>query len=207
VDLTRPYAVVTPTLDGAVLSALTGTTRPLTGREVSRLAGRRNHSGTLEVLNRLTEQGIVNRREAGSALLYTLNREHLAAPAVESLVNLRVELIRRLGDVVTAWKPLPFHASVFGSTARGDGNEASDIDLFLVRPDGVTAEQVEWSEQVDRLAGQVMRWTGNRASIAQVGLDELPRLMQEPPSIIAELRTDAITLFGPEPSRLFEDSR
>ena len=205
-NLSRPYAVVSPTLDGAVLAALAGTTRPLTGREVARLAGRRNHSGALDVLNRLTEQGIVSRQEAGSALLYTLNREHLAAPAVESLMNLRLELIRRLEEVIAGWRPVPVHASVFGSAARGDGDSASDVDLFLVRPDGVHAEDSLWRDQVNRLSELVKLWTGNRASIAEVGLDELPRLTTEPPPIIAELRADAVTLVGAEPSRLFERS-
>ncbi len=139
-DLSRPYAAISPTLDGTVLAVLAATTRPLTGREVARLAGRRNHSGVLAVLNRLTEQGVANRQEAGRALLYTLNREHLVTPAVESLANLRLEFLRRLKEAIRGWAVAPIHVSLFGSAARGDGNSASDIDLFIVRPDYVSAE-------------------------------------------------------------------
>src|SRR4051794_10747130 len=95
-DLSRPYTALCPSLDGDVLVTLAGTRRPLTGREVARLAGRRSHVGVRDVLARLVEQGLVDRQEAGSALLYTLNREHLAAPAVAVLAGMRSDLVRRL---------------------------------------------------------------------------------------------------------------
>lgn len=73
-DVTRPYTAICPTLDNDVLSVLGGTSRPLTGREVSRLASRKSHTGVRAVLNRLSEHGLVDRTEAGRALLFTLNR-------------------------------------------------------------------------------------------------------------------------------------
>lgn len=186
-----------------MLSVLAGTNRPLTGREVARLAGRASHSGALEALNRLTEHGLVDRQEAGRALLYTLNRDHLATPAVEALANLRGELIQRLQQAFADWVPAPVHASVFGSVARGDGDTTSDVDLFIVRPAGVSDDDDRWREQVDTLAIRVKRWSGNRMSVAEVGGDELPRLGREEPPILAELAADAVTLAGPAPATLF----
>ncbi len=131
----RPHTAVCPTLDSEVLNVLVGTTRPLTGREIARLAGRPSHSGVLDVLHRLAEHGLVERQEAGRALLFTLNREHLAASAVELLANMRHELFSRLRRAIENWEVAPSHVSLFGSAARGEGDTQSDIDLFVVSPE------------------------------------------------------------------------
>lgn len=197
-DVARPYTALCPTLDSGVLSVLAGTTRPLTGREVARLLGRSSHSGVVGVLNRLAEQGVVDRAEAGRALLFTLNREHLVAGAVDVLAGMRAELLRRLRDAIAGWEIPPVHVCMFGSAARGEGGLDSDIDLFVVRPGAVPEEDARWREQLDELARRVVRWTGNRAGIAEVSEAEIERLRDDAPPILAELRADAITLAGPE---------
>lgn len=197
-DVAKPYAAVCPTLHSEVLNVLAGTTRPLTGREIARLAGRNSHSGVLDVLNRLAEHGLVERQEAGRAFLYKLNRDHLAAPAVEVLANMRSELLSRLRRAIENWEVTPFHVSLFGSVARGDGGTESDVDLFIVRPSKLVDEDPRWRRQVDQLATSVFRWTGNRAGIAEVGEDEIPRLQRDEPPIVSELSSDAIVLTGPE---------
>lgn len=199
-DVARPEAVISPTLDGAVLTVLARTNRPLTGREVARLLERRSHGGVLDALNRLSKQGIVDRQEAGRALLYTLNRDHLAAPVVERLADLRLELLRRFGEAIAAWEIAPVHASLFGSFARGDGDAESDIDVFIVRPDRVGEDDPIWREQLDSLSSHAFRWTGNRVSIAEVAAKEIRRLKRDSPPIVGELRSDAIVIAGPEVS-------
>lgn len=204
-DVARPYAAVCPTLDAGVLSVLAGTTRPLTGREIARLLGRPSHSGVLDTLSRLTEHGLVDREEAGRAFLFTLNREHLAAPAADSLAQMRSELFDRLGRLVDSWEIAPVHVSLFGSVARGEGDTSSDIDLFVVRPQRVEREDARWRDQLDLLANKVQRWTGNPAGIAEVGEEEIPRLRKEEPPILAELRADAITIAGAEAAALLSE--
>lgn len=196
-DVTRPYTAICPTLDSDVLSVLAGTSRPLTGREVSRLVGRKSHTGVRAVLNRLSEHGLVDRQEAGRALLFTLNREHLAAPAVTLLAGMRAELVQRLRRSIESWSVVPIHASVFGSAARGDGDTKSDIDLFIVRPKDIDDDDPVWRQQLDRLATSVHRWTGNHAGITEVAEIEIPRLREKAPPTVAELKRDAVLLFGP----------
>lgn len=196
-DLAHPYHAICPTLDGAVLSTLAGTSRPLSGREVARLAGRGSHSGTLDVLNRLTEQGVVDRQEAGRALLYTLNRDHLAVPAVTAMASIRLRLIESLRDALKGWSISPVHAWLFGSMARGEGDTHSDIDIFLVRPSTVVdPDSGPWDDQVDQLSNAVRRWTGNHAGIVQVSAGEFSRLAREGSPVIGELAADAIALSG-----------
>lgn len=203
-DISRPYTAVCPTLDSEVLVALAGTTRPSTGRGVARLLHRgESHKGVLNVLSRLVDQGLVHRQEAGRALLYTLNRDHLAFPAVEVLAGMRSELITRVRRAMKEWEIGPAHASLFGSAARGDGNIESDIDLFLVRPAEISEDEPRWRSQLNRLAGDVERWSGNHASLVEISADDLDRLATEQPPVVADLISDGIVLVGQDPASLF----
>lgn len=195
-DVGRPYASLVPTLDGAVVTTLAGTTRPLTGREVSRLVGKKSHAGVLRVLNRLADQGLVGRQEAGRALLYSLNRDHLAAPAVLVLAGMRDELLRRIRGAMNEWEIAPVHASLFGSTARADGDTSSDVDLLVIRPRKLAEDEPSWRRQLDALAASVLAWTGNRLSISEVSETDLHRVREEGPPILRELDEDAIHLAG-----------
>jgi predicted nucleotidyltransferase/DNA-binding MarR family transcriptional regulator len=201
--LGAPHLVVLSPAEGGVLAVLAGTERPLSGREVARIGGQ-PRSTVARVLRRLVEHGVVEAREAGAGatLLYLLNREHLATEPLEALITLRSRLIARIRDELAMWSLRPFHASLFGSTARGDGNTRSDIDLFLVRPMGVPADDPNWREQLDRLTTRIERWTGNRASLADISLDDVARLARERPPVVRELEHEAITLEGPPAHKL-----
>lgn len=193
-DLSNPSAAVVPSLDGAVLAVLAGTTLPLTGREIHRLAGRGSQHGIQRVLHRMDEHGLVDVLRAGPANLYTLNRDHVAADAVLVLAALRARLFQRIRENLDSWPVQPVAAAVFGSAARGDGTAESDVDVFVVRPDDVNAEDEIWSDLVDGLAQAVMRWSGNRASIIQATRGEIQQMVERAAPIVAELRRDAVAL-------------
>ena len=205
-DLSKPWALIRSPIDMAVVLVLHGTTRPLTGREVARLARTGSQPAVNAVLRRLTDDGLVRAEQAGNAFLYTLNRAHLAAPALERLAGIRAELERRLRTEIAAWDIAPAHASLFGSAARGDGDTRSDIDLFVVRPPKVAEDDPEWRAQLEQLADHVYAWTGNHAGLSEVAAAELRRLRRERPPIVEELRHDAITLAGPPPGELLKAS-
>ena len=195
-DLSAPFQAIFPSVDSAVLTVLSGSTKPRTGREVARLADR-SQTAAQAVLSRFVDQGLVFMEEAGQARLYTLNRDHLAAVPIADLANLRLALFRRLGDEVFAfWRPRPLHVSVFGSMARGDGGPDSDIDIFLVRPHGIDEDDGKWQGQVEALAQNVFRWTGNHAGIAEVSEGDLEHLRRDRPAIVASLRADAVDIAG-----------
>jgi hypothetical protein len=195
-DVARPYTAVCPTLDGDVLHVLAGTTMALTGRQVALLTGRTSHSGVLDSLHRLTEHGLVTRVELSRAYLFALNRDHLAAPAVEMLANLREKLIEEIRSTVGEWQIAPLHVSLFGSAARGDGGTQSDIDIFVVRAGDVDESEPLWRDQIDDLSGQVQRWTGNHASVVERDESQLASLRETQPPIFGELLSDAIVISG-----------
>lgn len=195
-DVARPYAAVCPTLDGDVLEALAGTTMALTGRQVALLTGRKSHSGVLAVLNRLTEHGLVSRIELNHASLFALNRDHLAAPAVEILAGMRKALFDELRKVIDDWSITPVHVSLFGSAARGDGDTRSDFDLLVVRPDSIDQDEPAWRSQIDDLADLILRRTGNHASVVERDDSGMERLRTAEAPILSEMLADAFVLSG-----------
>src|SRR5205823_14842977 len=71
---------------------------------------------------------------------YRLNRDHLAAKWIEKLSALRLELIAGLRATLQGWRPAADLAILFGSVARGRGDEQSDVDILLVRSEEHTSE-------------------------------------------------------------------
>jgi predicted nucleotidyltransferase len=167
----------------------------LTGRRVAELVGH-SQRGVLMALDRFVEHGLVRRTAAGRALMHELNRDHLAAPAVELLAGIRTEFLTRLRAAFAQWEMAPVHASFFGSAARGDGDTRSDIDLFVVRPQCVEEATPEWRSQVEALVEDVGNWTGNHVTVIEQDEADMGRLRRTKPSVLNELRRDAIDLAG-----------
>jgi predicted nucleotidyltransferase len=207
-NLRRPHATVTGgALEGDVLAVLAGTTKPLTGRQVGRMAGHGSDRGIRIALNRLAEQGLVHAQDAPPAVLYTLNRDHIAAPIVFALASLRSDLLTRLRSSLEAWEIPPVHASLFGSAARGEADVDSDIDVFVLRPASVDVEQSTWRAQLDALARDIERWTGNAASVSELSEADLVPLAAGRPPIVEEISRDGVTLAGVPADRLFGGGR
>jgi predicted nucleotidyltransferase len=206
-DVGRPYAAVASGIEGEALMVLAGTTAPLTGRQIARLVRRGTSPSVSAALERLTAQGLVHRQQAGRAYLHTLNRDHVAAPAVVLLADLRSELLRRLRDTFERWDPAAVHASMFGSAARADGDAESDIDLLVVRPAGIDEEDSRWRGQLEALNDAVHAWTGNHAGVIELGEADLEQLRRDPPAIVGDLRADGIDLAGVSVRDLLKEHR
>jgi nucleotidyltransferase-like protein len=204
-DMAFPHSVVSPTLEGDVLLVLAGTTRPLSGRDVARLVRRGTPAAVAAALTRLVHQGLVLREEVGGAYLHTLNRDHLAAPAVLVLAGMRTELLERLRGAVGEWEVQPTSAALFGSAARGDGDADSDIDVLVLRPAQVDDEDERWRAQLERLADDIRAWTGNHASLIEVAEADLPGLLEQGPPVLENLRSEAIHLAGLPPAQLLSE--
>jgi predicted nucleotidyltransferase len=100
----------------------------------------------------------------GRNQVHELNRDHVAAEAAILLADLRLGLWERFRSELGSWKVKPLYAAVFGSATRGDGDQRSDIDLLLVRPNRAVAMD-RWEVQLDSLRELVQRWTGNHLQI------------------------------------------
>lgn len=185
-DVSAPVRVLTPTLDGPILIALAGTTAPLTLADLTRLLDPASKSGIRSSCLRLVAQGVVLQVPGG----YVLNRDHLAWPAIEALANLRIELLRRIGLVADTWPTAPALLGVFGSFARRDGDELSDIDLLLVSP----SPDVE--AHASELAEHVRAWTGNSCNVMTLSPADIHRLHTNREKILEEWNRDLEVIRG-----------
>lgn len=195
-DLSKPLAIITPTVDAAVLTVLAGARTAFTGRQIHQIAGQHSERGVRDALQRLCAQGIVSRERVGASNLYVLNRAHLAARYIEGLVGLRAELISRSGETLAKWEVLPVFGAMFGSAARGDMRVDSDIDLFIVRPKGVDADDLRWVGQLSDLASLVTGWTGNDARILELSEDEVRIGLVSGERVLVDIKEQGIVFFG-----------
>lgn len=222
-DLSDPTRSVTPTLDGPVLAVLAAAGRPLTVGQVAQQAARGSEIGIRRSLARLVEQGIVRAIWMGRNQVHELNRDHVAADIAVSLADLRSRLWGRFRDEFKVWKVRPLYACVFGSAARSDGDESSDIDLLVVHPPfpgerkpqrlnpslgsqisdalgtfAVASENsdaaAQWESQLDALRDAVEGWTGNRLQIVDLSFHEWRHPEAAHHALLDEIRNDGIEL-------------
>lgn len=171
-DAAHPLAVVTPTLDGDVLTHLALADAAFTPGQLQRLMPHATVAGVRRVLKRLTEQGVVTMSSAGvTARAYALNREHLAADAIIELATQVPRLLARIEGRLGSWAEPAIYAAVFGSMARQHATTSSDVDIFLVR--STESRDEVWLPQVEALESAVARWTGNDARAFVVDEDRL----------------------------------
>ncbi len=134
----------------SVLRVLFHAGKPLTGRQVQRLAGLANLAA-MQSLRKLADLSIVSCRRAGRAYQYELKRDHwavekLIAPLFENEgkgIDLAVELLagKLRGECLAAY--------LYGSALNAGTGPAGDLDLFVV----VKREEDKNSLEKDVLPG------------------------------------------------------
>ena len=196
-DVSNPMSCVVPSAHGPVLAVLAGTTMPLTGRKIAELSNPKvSQPRVARILRELTDAGLVERTPAGSSSLFELNREHLAAGAVETLATLRQQLWARIAEHAGTWTHPPVAVVVYGSAARGDGDIGSDIDLLVVRPADVGDDDPAWHDALTDLASRVARWTGNPCEVLDRSEEELATMAADGERLLTEIRRDGRAVVG-----------
>lgn len=171
-QLNKPFATVTPTLDGDVLAVLASADVTFTISQVQRILTKASGEGIRKVLNRLTAQGVVLHDEVGRTHTYRLNVEHLAAEPIRMLSRLNSTFLSRLKEHFDdKWCKDLKYAAVFGSASTGRMKLDSDIDLFLVRS-ADSEDDDAWDQRLTELARLVTAWTGNDGRIVEYTEDE-----------------------------------
>lgn len=190
-----PARSLVPTVDAPVLLALHATTGRLTGRRLATLAGA-SHTAVNAILARLTHAGIVLAERHGSAVLYRGNRDHVGWAVVEALAGLRQAALNVMRAELDAWEVPPVSALCFGSFARGDGDEDSDIDVLLIRPPDVGQREETWDLQRQALRERVHRTTGNDCQVLDIDLERLLAHVELDDPLVSSWRDEGVLLAG-----------
>jgi predicted nucleotidyltransferase len=159
----------------------------------------------------------------GRNQVHELNHDHIAAGIAVALAGLRSELWKRLREELRNWHPKPLYASVFGSAARGDGDESSDIDVLLVHPlfpgekkpkrmnatlsslfsdalgdfvasSGDLDPAPQWERNIDQLRERVQAWTGNRLQVVDLSFHDWRYPDESSQLLFSEIQRDGIEL-------------
>lgn len=201
-QLSRPFATVTPTLDGDVLAVLASADVTFTITQIQRVLTTASGEGIRKVLARLTAQGIVLNDQIGRTNIYRLNTEHLAAEPILALARLVATFLDRLEKHLATWQEPPVYAAVFGSAATGRMTPDSDIDLFLIRasqPDEADHNSNDpglWETQVAELNRSVTTWTGNDSRTVEYTEDDFRAAVIADEPLLGDLATQGLTIAG-----------
>jgi predicted nucleotidyltransferase len=190
----HPISCVIPSVDGLVLEVLAGTTAPMPLVSVHMLARNASVSGVRKALLRLVDTGVVHQVPGG----FILNRDHLAADAVATLANMRSALFERIRALTAEWSPAPGLVGMFGSAARREGDDESDIDLLVV------TESLDASGEAASLADAVERWTGNPCHVVALKPTDVRRMRRQREPVLATWQLDLVVLSG-DPAILRKD--
>lgn len=200
-QLNRPFATVTPTLDGDVLAVLALGEMTFTISQIQRILTSASGEGIRKVLARLTVQGVVLHARVGRTNTYRLNTEHLAAEPIQGLSRLTATFLERLEMQLKGWAEAPKYAAVFGSAATGLMKLDSDIDLFLVRATSAEhaddeGESEAWEQQVTELARSITAWTGNDGRIVEYTENDLRTAAAAGEPLLSEVAKQGLTVAG-----------
>jgi predicted nucleotidyltransferase len=177
-----------------LLRALGPLDRPVSGREAARLAGLSHRAIT--ALDELAALGVVIRREAAGQHLYTFNREHVLANAIQHVFaeeerrsSLILDRIRSVAAEAGA-----LYAGVFGSAARREDRPGSDLDLFIV----VEHEEAKESARDAMVLAieELQEHYGVRLSPVVVALVEARRQAREESPLVQDVVRDARRVHG-----------
>lgn len=200
-QLNRPFATVTPTLDGDVLAVLANSDTAFTITQIQRILTTASGEGIRKVLTRLTAQGVVLHDQVGRTNTFQLNSEHLAAEPIIALSRITATFLSRLETHLEGWGDDLRYAAVFGSAATGRMTLDSDIDLLLVRASGPedennNADSDTWDQQVTELGRLVTAWTGNDGRVVEYSADEIREAVAAGEPLLFDVAREGLTVAG-----------
>jgi len=124
--------VLFPRARTAVLSELSGVGETgLHLREIARRTGL-NSKTVMRELHALRDAGILTSRRVGNQVIYRLDPDCPICEELRSIMRKTVGLAGVLRDALAPFESRIEEAFVYGSHARGEEEEESDVDLMIV---------------------------------------------------------------------------
>lgn len=205
-DFSRPVEAVVGGVQGRLLAVLAEVTTPLTLRTLARLADV-SPAQASRVLPRLVDLGMVERREVPPASQFLLVRENVAAQLILALADARTTVLQRMGEAAADIRPAPRAIVVFGSFARGQADDESDIDVLVVRPDDIDEDDQRWSESLEAWRRQVRAIAGNGVEMLEASAADATAKLRGRSELWRDIRRDGIVVHGAKLQELSEKVR
>lgn len=185
----EPFGGIITGARGAVLSALLRTATPMTGRQIHALVSDEYSLWSVQqTLKALAELGIIETQTIGRAGVHTIDEEHAAIPHLRHLADpigaLSHVILDAIGEAVET-------VLIFGSIARGEATENSDIDLAVIT-------DAEWDGRVD-LQEVVRKRFGNACDVLVFTVDEFNQLAKAGEPVVHDILRDGLALVGTKP--------
>ena len=196
-DFVHPVQAVIPGAQGRVLAVLAETTAELNLSTLARLADV-SVAQASRVVPGLVELGLVERREVRPSSLFRLARENVAAQAVINLARSRDTALSRIGAAADSLPLSPVSIIVFGSFARSEADEQSDVDAIVVRPDDVPEDDDAWASAVECWRNEARAITGNRVEVLEVSYAEVRTRLASDMALWRDVIRDGIAVHGLE---------
>lgn len=169
-DVSRPIEALIPGAQGQLLGALVGAGRELNTKTVSEIAGVSAPHAS-RVLAHLVALGLVERRDVPPVALYSIAAGSILSGLLDQLSNLRSAVFDEMARAAADMIPRPVRVVVFGSVARGESNETSDIDVLVIVPSAVV-DTDEWTAAVIGWRERVSRFAASTVEVLEVGEDD-----------------------------------
>jgi predicted nucleotidyltransferase len=194
-DFVHPVQAVIPGAQGRVLAVLAQTTAALNLSTLARLAGV-SVAQASRVMPGLVELGLVERREIPPSSQFRLIRENVAAQAIIDLARSRDTALDRIGAAAAALPIPPVSVIVFGSFARGEADDHSDLDAIVVRPDEVDEDDDAWATAIEQWRSDARVITGNRIEILEVACHEAGTKLAGKAPLWRDVVRDGVAVHG-----------
>lgn len=198
-DLSHPAADLLGANQERIIRRLAAVRDGLTGRRIGELASV-PASTTQRILTDLERIGLVDGHAAGAARLYSLNRLHILWDPVERMLGASIRLEQIIGEAASAVVGDRASVALYGSTARGEANRESDVDIVIVWGDDV--EPPDREAVLAAVSDRVTEATGNPVEIVDLTGDDLRRMASANDPLIDSWNAEAKTVNGPDLKRL-----
>lgn len=186
--LQNPLRAICPALEADVLMVLIDGVPRSPGNLLRESGISGSVSGVRRCLERLEQGGVVSARNVGNRVEYSLNTRHMLSGLIVEALKAMERFVGFLAALIAGWDEHPLQVTLFGSAARRDMHNGSDIDLLLVVPDGASDQLYA---AISDLAASAHQLTGNDVRPMVYEVSEI-----QPAPIFDSIHRDGVHVFG-----------
>lgn len=192
-NLGNPSDLALGDVPARLLAALSHSRSSVSIRQLARSTGV-SVASTQHWITHWAHRGLVEQQVAGRALMCSINRDHLLTPSLIALASTRDLISQRIVSEIHSWQLSPLTVTAFGSFARGDGDVMSDIDLLVLRRNGI--DRARWDEQLDDSTRELTRAFGNSVQWIDYSEEQWRHMVSNDDPLVSTVVAEGVHVFG-----------